>query len=78
MQQQQAADRDKERNDPRSVFPRVYEIARQIPHGYAATYGQIATVMGPSVNAREVGDAMAALRDGQSDPPVPWQRVINS
>lgn len=78
MQQQQAADRDKEQNDPGSVFPRVYEIARQIPHGYVATYGQIAMVMGPSVSAREVGDAMAALRDGQSDPPVPWQRVINS
>ena len=63
---------------PRSAFPRIYEIARQIPHGCVATYGQIAEVMGPPMTAREVGDAMAALRDGQPDPPVPWQRVINA
>ena len=74
----QAADRDGEREDPRSVFSRVYEIARQIPYGRVATYGHIAQVMGPPVSAREVGDAMAALRDGQPNPPVPWQRVINA
>ena len=71
-------DRDGEADGPRSVFSRVYEIARQIPPGHVATYGQIAQVMGASVTAREVGDAMAALRDGQPDPPVPWQRVINA
>ena len=64
--------------DPRSAFPRIFEIARQIPHGSVPTYGQIAEVMGPPVTAREVGDAMAALRAGQPDPPVPWQRVINA
>ncbi len=64
--------------DPRSAFPRIYEVARQIPYGCVATYGQIAEVMGPPVTAREVGDAMAALRAGQPDPPVPWQRVINA
>ncbi len=64
--------------DPGSAFPRIYEVARQIPHGCVATYGQIAEVMGPPVTAREVGDAMAALRAGQPDPPVPWQRVINA
>ncbi len=71
-------DRDGEVERPRSVFSRVYEIARQIPYGRVATYGQIAQVMGALVTAREVGDAMAALRDGQPDPPVPWQRVINA
>ncbi len=71
-------DRDGEADGPRSVFSRIYEIARQIPPGHVATYGQIAQVMGPLVTAREVGDAMAALRDGQPDPPVPWQRVINA
>ncbi len=64
--------------EPRPAFLRVYEIARQIPYGRVATYGQIAQVMGPPVTAREVGDAMAALRNGQPDPPVPWQRVINA
>ena len=71
-------DRDGEADGPRLVFLRVYEIARQIPYGRVATYGHIAQVMGPPVTAREVGDAMAALRDGQPDPPVPWQRVINA
>ena len=71
-------ERDGEADGPRSVFARVYEIARQIPYGRVATYGHIAQVMGPPVTAREVGDAMAALRDGQPDPPVPWQRVINA
>lgn len=71
-------DRDGEADELRSAFPRIYEIARQIPYGRVATYGQIAQVMGPPVTAREVGAAMAALRDGQPDPPVPWQRVINA
>ena len=74
----QAADRDGEREDPRAVCPRIYEIARQIPYGCVATYGQIAQVMGAPVTAREVGDAMAALHDGQPNPPVPWHRVINA
>ena len=71
-------DRAEEADGPHSAFLRIYEIARQIPHGRVATYGQIAQVMGPPVTARDVGDAMAALRDGQPDPPVPWQRVINA
>ena len=71
-------DRDGEADEPRSVFSRIYEIARQIPYGRVTTYGHIAQVMGLPVTAREVGDAMAALRDGQPDPPVPWQRVINA
>ena len=71
-------DRAGEADGLRSAFPRIYEIARQIPYGRVATYGQIAQIMGPPVTARDVGDAMAALRDGQPDPPVPWQRVINA
>lgn len=71
-------DRTREADGPRSAFLRVYEIARQIPYGRVATYGQIAQVLGPPMTARDVGDAMAALRDGQPDPPVPWQRVINA
>ena len=74
----QHSDRAGEADELRSVFSRVYEIARQIPYGRVATYGQIAQIMGPPVTARDVGDAMAALRDGQPDPPVPWQRVINA
>lgn len=72
------------RQDQREIFNRaVWEIARQIPAGRVATYGQIGSYipapegMDPSAyaafRARWVGQAMAACpRD------VPWQRVINA
>jgi methylated-DNA-protein-cysteine methyltransferase-like protein len=60
------------------ILHRIYEVVRQIPHGRVASYGQVAAVVGPSVSARQVGDAMAALRDHHPQPPVPWQRVINA
>jgi methylated-DNA-protein-cysteine methyltransferase-like protein len=63
-------------SDP--LYQRIYEVVRHIPPGRVATYGQVASVLGPPVTAREVGDALAALRQGQADPPVPWQRVINA
>ncbi len=55
------------------VYERIYAVARQIPAGQVATYGQIAAIVG-GCTARMVGYAMAALRDGTD---VPWQRVIN-
>lgn len=60
------------------LFQRIYEVVRQIPYGCVATYGQVAMVVGEQTTARQVGDAMAALRDHQPEPPVPWQRVINA
>lgn len=56
----------------------VWDIARLIPTGRVATYGQIALLIPvpedqKAWRARWVGQAMAACpRD------VPWQRVINS
>lgn len=61
-----------------TFYHRVYDVVRQIPYGRVATYGQVASVVGPEATAREVGDAMAALRHDHPDPPVPWQRVINA
>jgi methylated-DNA-protein-cysteine methyltransferase-like protein len=61
-----------------TLYSRVYEVVRHIPPGRVATYGQIALVVGASITARQVGEAMAALRDDHPDPPVPWQRVINA
>ena len=61
-----------------TLYHRIYEVVRHIPSGQVATYGQVATVVGPPVTARQVGDAMAALRHGAPEPPVPWQRVINA
>jgi methylated-DNA-protein-cysteine methyltransferase-like protein len=62
----------------KTLYDRIYEVVRHIPPGRVATYGQVATVVGPPVTARQVGDALAALRDGSLEPPVPWQRVINA
>jgi methylated-DNA-protein-cysteine methyltransferase-like protein len=61
-----------------ALYQRIYEVVRQIPPGRVATYGQVATVVGLPVTARQVGDALAALRDGTPGPAVPWQRVINA
>jgi methylated-DNA-protein-cysteine methyltransferase related protein len=55
------------------IYERIYAIARQIPPGQVATYGQIAAIVG-GCTARMVGYAMAALPYGTD---VPWQRVIN-
>ena len=56
-----------------SVFERVWHIARQIPRGRVATYGQIARVVGTT--PRVVGFAMAACSDADG---VPWHRVVNA
>jgi methylated-DNA-protein-cysteine methyltransferase related protein len=61
----------------------IWQIARQIPAGKVATYGQLATQVNPPATvaaetykafaARWVGGAMAACPQD-----VPWQRVVNS
>jgi methylated-DNA-protein-cysteine methyltransferase-like protein len=61
-----------------TLYARIYEVVRHIPPGQVATYGQVALVVGAPITAQQVGEAMAALRDDHSDPPVPWQRVINA
>ena len=53
---------------------RIYEIVRQIPYGYVATYGQISRLVSGST-PRLVGFAMASA--GKEDY-VPWHRVINA
>ena len=67
----------------KAYYEQVWNIARQIPVGRVATYGQIAKLILPPVGVeieayaafapRWVGGAMAACPDD-----VPWQRVINS
>jgi len=62
---------------------RVWELARKIPRGRVATYGQLAMMLAPPAGVdsaayqafgpRWVGGAMAGCPDD-----VPWQRVINS
>lgn len=55
------------------VFAAFYDVVRQIPPGYAATYGQVARLAGMPRCARTVGYAMAACRD----PSVPCHRVVD-
>ena len=69
--------------NPQQFKERVWQLARQVPRGKVATYGQIALML-PAPNGvdletykaygpRWVGGAMAACPED-----VPWQRVINS
>ncbi len=62
---------------------RVWALARKVPRGKVATYGQLALMLAPpagidsaayrAFGPRWVGGAMAACPDD-----VPWQRIINS
>jgi methylated-DNA-protein-cysteine methyltransferase-like protein len=58
-----------------SSHERIYAVARRIPSGRVATYGQIAELAGLEGQARLVGYAMSALPSGTT---VPWHRVINA
>ncbi|HET7712187.1 MAG TPA: MGMT family protein [Thermoanaerobaculia bacterium] len=53
----------------------IYEIARRVPAGTVATYGQIAALAGLDGHARQVGYALNSLPAGSD---VPWHRVINA
>jgi methylated-DNA-protein-cysteine methyltransferase-like protein len=59
---------------PGSRWARIYAAVRKIPRGRVATYGQIAELAGLPRQARQVGYALAALRDSR----VPWHRVIDA
>ena len=56
------------------IYEDIYRWVCRVPEGKVATYGQIAGLVG-KCSARQVGYAMAALRD---DTGVPWHRIINS
>ena len=60
--------------EAQSLFPRIYEVVKQVPWGQVTTYGAVAQIVGAGCDARLVGYAMA----GVNDPEVPWQRVINA
>jgi len=53
---------------------RFYEVVRRIPSGRVATYGEVAALAGRPGRARQVGYALAALRDAS----LPWHRVLNA
>ena len=60
-------------SDRSPLYARILDVARSVPHGQVATYGQIALIVG-GCTPRMVGYCLASL-DHDSD--VPWHRVIN-
>ena len=57
------------------LYSRIYKIVERIPEGCVATYGQVASLAGLPGQARLVGYALNALKDGTR---IPWHRVINA
>src|SRR5688572_4358359 len=53
----------------------VYAVARRIPRGRVASYGQVAARAGKPGHARQVGYALYALPEHTT---VPWHRVVNA
>ena len=56
-----------------SLFQQIYSTVCQIPPGQAATYGQIALLLGNPRMSRVVGTALSVCRDDA----VPCHRVVN-
>ena len=61
-------------SDNANFFERVYDVARQIPHGRVSSYGAIAKYLGAARSARMVGWAMNSSKTDES---VPAHRVVN-
>ena len=57
-------------------FEPFYRVARRIPRGKVATYGQVAALAGRPRGARLCGYALSALRNTVHD--VPWQRELGA
>ena len=56
-----------------NFYQRVYALARQIPRGRVATYGQLALLAGSPRASRVVGGAMRRCPPGAG---VPCHRVV--
>ena len=59
----------------KSFNSRVYALARKIPKGKVATYGQLAALAGSPGAARAIGNAM---RNNPDIPKTPCHRVVAS
>jgi methylated-DNA-protein-cysteine methyltransferase related protein len=59
-----------------NFFTKVYDQVSLIPKGKVATYGQIASMCGSPMAARQVGYAMAGLTTNEDN--IPWWRVLNA
>lgn len=57
-----------------NTFEKIYEVAKTIPRGKVATYGQVARLAGNPRWARVVGYALHCNPDPSS---IPCHRVVN-
>jgi len=58
----------------RGFYQRIYALVRAVPEGKVTTYGAIAVALAAPRQARQVGQALAALPDYVD---VPAHRVVN-
>lgn len=56
-----------------TFYQKIYALAKRIPPGRVATYGQLALLAGSPRASRIAGGAMAVCRD----PEVPCHRVVD-
>lgn len=67
--------KNQKKKNKEGFFNKVYDVARQIPHGRVTSYGAIANYLGTAQSARVVGWAM---NDSHSQNEfVPAHRVVN-
>lgn len=57
----------------KNSYERIYDVVRQIPRGYVASYGQVARLAGNSRWARVVGYALHVNPDPEG---IPCYRVV--
>ena len=57
------------------IYALVWGIAKRIPRGRVATYGQLAALLGMPRHARQVGYALSATPENMK---IPWHRVVNA
>ena len=61
------------KNNEKNTYEKIYDVVKQIPKGYVATYGQVATLAGNRRWARVVGYALHANPDPEN---IPCYRVV--
>ena len=57
------------------IYALVWGIAKRIPRGRVATYGQLAALLGMPKHARQVGYALSASPGNMK---IAWHRVVNA
>ena len=57
------------------IYALVWGIAKRIPRGRVATYGQLAALLGMPRRARQIGYALSVTPENMK---IPWHRVVNA